>query len=117
MQQKPAQYPPVIRKPRSAWLGDRARPELPRDPLRDRAQAARYLSRYQGAARLRLARPLAEGCVYVSVKLRSPSFSIDVTILSPGFSQTLSPLWPAMTPSGVPVKMMSPGLSVRYWEM
>jgi hypothetical protein len=55
---------------------------------------------------------------YVSVKLSSPSFSIEVTTLSPGFSHTcLSLGWPAITPSGVPVKMMSPGLKVKYFEM
>ena len=55
---------------------------------------------------------------YVSVKLKSPSFSIEVTTLSPGLSQTcLSLGWPAITPSGVPVKMMSPGFKVKYFEM
>jgi hypothetical protein len=56
------------------------------------------------------------GTAYVSVKLSSPNFSIVVTIRSPGFSHTLFSFLPAMTPSGVPVKMMSPGFSVMYWE-
>ena len=56
--------------------------------------------------------------VYVNVKLKSPSFSIEVTTLSPGLSHTcLSLGWPAITPSGVPVKMRSPGFRVKYFEM
>src|SRR5262249_58380677 len=47
-----------------------------------------------------------------------PSFSRLDTILSPGLSQTrLSAGLPWITPSGVPVKMMSPGRSVRWREM
>ena len=43
----------------------------------------------------------------------SPSFSRLQATLSPGLSQTRSAGGrPAITPSGVPVKMMSPGLSV-----
>src|SRR5262245_18499914 len=54
----------------------------------------------------------------VSVNSRSPSFSIEVTSLSPALSHTcLSFGYPEMTPSGVPVKMMSPGFSVMYLEM
>ena len=51
---------------------------------------------------------------HVSLNSSSPSFSIDVTTVSPGLSQTcLSFGLPAITPSGVPVKMISPGLRVK----
>src|SRR5271157_618975 len=53
-----------------------------------------------------------------SSNFNSPSFSRLQASLSPGLSQTcLSLGWPDITPSGVPVKMMSPGLSVIYREM
>jgi hypothetical protein len=48
-----------------------------------------------------------------SINFSSPSFSRLQASLSPGLSQTcLSLGCPEITPSGVPVKMMSPGLSV-----
>ena len=44
----------------------------------------------------------------------SPSFSIPVVILSPALSHTcFSGGMPKITPSGVPVKKMSPGFKVK----
>lgn len=54
----------------------------------------------------------------LSLKCSSPSRSmVDVT-WSPALSHTCRSFgYPAMTPSGVPVKTMSPGLSVKCFEM
>ena len=54
---------------------------------------------------------LRAGCTsHASSNFSSPSFSRLQAILSPAFSQTCFSLgMPQITPSGVPVKMMSPG--------
>src|SRR4051794_25363603 len=68
--------------------------------------------RRSGAApALHMSRPFDQ----VSLNSRSPSFSIEAVSLSPALSQTcLSLGGPEMTPSGVPVKIRSPGFSVKY---
>ena len=48
----------------------------------------------------------------------TPSFSIELSILSPDFSHTCFSFgMPRITPDGVPVKMMSPGSNAKSLDM
>ena len=54
---------------------------------------------------------------YAKSNFSVPSFSIRLMILSPALSQTRFSFGiPMITPSGVPVKMISPGSSANSFE-
>lgn len=60
---------------------------------------------------------IPESSSYAKSNLSVPSFSIRLMILSPAFSQTCFSFGiPMITPSGVPVKMISPGSSANSFE-
>src|SRR5262249_20683613 len=93
------------------------------DALADEARDAREEDAGADRQRREPAAPLGAfmgggGCGHTSSNLSSPSFSRLQAILSPGLSQTRwSAGLPWITPSGVPVKMMSPGRRVMCLEM